>query len=159
ALRGVEAIDWRALRHPYGSADDVPENLRRLLEAPRYASDAGVFFVAYFVCQQVHFGDASPATIPFLLRLLGARGVSRRGDIMTSLRSMLRIATDDGYREVEPSLKQSVLAAFASESDAIIKAARFLDGSGFDDAVEALVVAFADTIAPLLPHRRPPKRV
>src|SRR5689334_19289195 len=106
ALRGVENIDWSTLSHPYGSAEDVPQKLRDLLAASDTddAMEAGTFFAAYFVCQQSHFGDAAPMAVPFLLRLLGARGVSRRGEIMTSLLSMLRISSDDGYAAVESSL-------------------------------------------------------
>ena len=46
----------------------------------------------------------------------------------------------------ESSLKQRVLAAFASESGAIVKAARVLDGAGFNDAGGGIVPRWYDTL-------------
>jgi hypothetical protein len=161
ALRGLEGIDWSALSHPYGCADDVPGHLRGLLAEPDTddAGEAAIFFAAYFVCNESHFGDATPAALPFMLRLLSAPGVSRRGALMASVISILRICVDDTNDQVEPALKHACLDAMARESTTIIDLARLLEGHGFDRDIEALVVAFADTIGPLASTVRTPQSV
>jgi hypothetical protein len=96
ALEGVDEVDWPAYRHPYGRAEDVPDKLRALLAArdTDEADDAGTFFVTYFVCQGVHYEDATVPAVPFLLRLLAAPGVSRACD---------RLADDSDVRLGRPT--------------------------------------------------------
>jgi hypothetical protein len=157
ALDGIDDLDWSAHRHPYGSAADVPDHLRNLLEAPDTdpASEAGLFFATYFVCQGVHYEDAAVPGIPFLLRLLAAPGVSARSYVLSSLVAMLRISIDDDNTEVGPVLKQACLEAFAGETRTIVRAVRLLERAGWDDAMQALVVAFADAIERTVPTGRP----
>jgi len=41
ALHGLDSIDWSALTHAYGSAEDVPELLRRLAAGDEAGDEAG----------------------------------------------------------------------------------------------------------------------
>jgi hypothetical protein len=83
--------------------------------------------------------------------------VSGRGELMAAVLTMLRISINDDNREVEPQLKREWLDAVARHPEEILAIARLLDGHGFEDAIEALVVAFAETVAPLA--NRAPSRV
>ena len=151
ALDGIGDVDWSAFSHPYGRAEDVPLRLRGALSAPETddAYEAGIFFRAYFVCQGVHFGDAVVPAIPFLLRLVSVPGVSRRGALLGSLVDIVGISVRSVSGEIDEALKRECLQTFAAQSKAILDTAQFLDGHGFDDAIEVLVVAFADTVGAL----------
>jgi hypothetical protein len=72
---------------------------------------------------------------------------------------MVRISISDANLHVEPALKQACLEAFAREPVTIIRAARLLEGAGWDEAVRALVVAFAGEIDEATSDRRPPPLV
>jgi hypothetical protein len=138
ALDGIDDVDWSALSHPYGSAEDVPDHLRGFLAVPDSddAIEAGTFFGTYFVCQAIEYGDAAPHAVPFILRLLSAPGVSRRGELMLALVAMLRISIEDRHRNVEPSLKRAWIAAVARHPAEILAIAELLDGQGFEDAID-----------------------
>ncbi|TXS28229.1 HEAT repeat domain-containing protein [Streptomyces sp. gb1(2016)] len=75
----VDLIDWAALRHNYGSAEDVPGLLRRCAgpnpeEAERAADDLlnHLFHQGGWIC------SAAPAALPFLLRLAATPDVPSR---------------------------------------------------------------------------------
>ncbi len=151
ALAGVDDVDWASLHHPYGPADDVAGHLRGFLCAPDTddAIEAATFFGSRFVCQGIDFGSAAPHAVPFMLRLLAAPGVSGRGPVMGAILTMLRIAVRRTPRDMEPALQLAWLDAMGRHADEIVAVANFLDGKGFEEAIEVLVVAFADSIAPL----------
>jgi hypothetical protein len=161
ALNGLDDVDWSELRHPYGAAADVPDHLRGLLASPDAdeATDAGVFFAAYFVCQGVHFDDAAPVALPFMLRLLAAPGVSSRGPLMSSVLSMLRISVRSAENEADAAVRRACLEVFEREAPTIVELARFLDGHGFDDAIDAIVVAVAPSIRAHRAVTRLPRRI
>ncbi|RPK84056.1 hypothetical protein EES45_05320 [Streptomyces sp. ADI97-07] len=75
----VDLIDWAALRHNYGSAEDVPGLLRRCAgpnpeDAERAADDLlnHLFHQGGWIC------SAAPAALPFLLRLAATPDVPSR---------------------------------------------------------------------------------
>ncbi|MFF5758165.1 HEAT repeat domain-containing protein [Streptomyces longwoodensis] len=82
-MRGLEEIDWAALEHNYGSAEDVPPLLRRC--AGRDADAAGeaaadltnlVFHQGGWIC------PAAPAVLPFLVRLAADPEGTCRRDVL-----------------------------------------------------------------------------
>ncbi|TDC90451.1 hypothetical protein [Actinomadura sp. 7K507] len=65
SLRGLDEIDWTALRHAYGSAGDVPGLLRGIAEGPDPDGalddlDVKIFHQGGFVC------SAATAALPYL---------------------------------------------------------------------------------------------
>jgi hypothetical protein len=70
AFEGVDAIDWHALEHAYGPADDVPDVLRELLSTDP-DTRAGAQWALYGnVYHQGTVYSATPVVVPILLKLL-----------------------------------------------------------------------------------------
>jgi hypothetical protein len=70
SLAGVDAIDWHALQHAYGSADDVPDQLYRLADG----DDSSIGDLFGNIYHQGSLFEATAYTVPFLWRLLAAHG-------------------------------------------------------------------------------------
>jgi HEAT repeat protein len=67
---GLDAVDWAALQHNYGSAGDVPGLLRRCAGAAQQdAEDAAFELLNHLFHQGGWICPAAPAALPFLLRL------------------------------------------------------------------------------------------
>ncbi len=67
---GLNAVDWVALRHNYGAAEDVPDLLRRCAgQDPDDAADAAFELLNHLFHQGGWICSAAPAALPFLLRL------------------------------------------------------------------------------------------
>ncbi|MFD7733239.1 hypothetical protein ACFV6F_22950 [Kitasatospora phosalacinea] len=74
---GLDAVDWAALRHHYGSAVDLPELLRACAgDDPEAAEDAlselsnSLFHDGGWIC------SAAPAALPFVLRTAADAGLA-----------------------------------------------------------------------------------
>jgi hypothetical protein len=89
ALQSLDSIDWSALTHAYGSAEDVPDLLRRLAAGDEAEDDAGedefeaedesaLSDLWSCICHQ---GSVYPATVPAVpfLAEIAAAGVSTVG--------------------------------------------------------------------------------
>ncbi|ROO87005.1 hypothetical protein EDD29_4593 [Actinocorallia herbida] len=68
ALTGLDDVDWSALDHAYGSADDTPEILRALAANDEGWSDAAYEYFSAIVHQDTVY-PATGRTIPFLVQL------------------------------------------------------------------------------------------
>ncbi len=79
--QALEAVDWAALEHNYGSADDVPDLLRRCAGPdPDDAEDASSDLLNLLFHQGGWICPAAPVALPFLLRLAARPDVPcRRG--------------------------------------------------------------------------------
>jgi len=81
-LQGLDAIPWTDLEHAYGSAADVPDLLRKLLDSdPKVRSE--VLWTLYG--NVFHQGTRYPATpyvVPFLIELCANPIVPNRGDLL-----------------------------------------------------------------------------
>ncbi|MGW0575650.1 hypothetical protein ACWD25_06705 [Streptomyces sp. NPDC002920] len=70
---GLDAVDWAALEHSYGSAEDVPALLRRCAGGdPEDADDAAFELVIRIFHQGGWICSAASAALPFLVRLAGS---------------------------------------------------------------------------------------
>ncbi|MFD0265101.1 hypothetical protein ACFVGY_00685 [Streptomyces sp. NPDC127106] len=68
-LDGIDDIDWAALEHAYGTADDVPELLRAAGSADPRVRDGALDELFSSLCHQGSVYSATAAAVPFLARL------------------------------------------------------------------------------------------
>ena len=99
---GIDEVDWAALRHAYGSAEDVP-GLLRGLASPDPTERAGALDRMYGALHhQGNVYDSTLACVPFLLTLAGSEAVPERGGIVELLVSIGwdGVSREDARREV-----------------------------------------------------------
>ncbi|MFF4189108.1 HEAT repeat domain-containing protein [Streptomyces sp. NPDC001691] len=93
---GLDSVDWAALKHNYGSAENVPELLHRCVGPdPDDAGDAAFDLLNQLFHQGGWICSAAPAALPFLVRLASSVNVplpSRR----VVLELVWRLAADAG---------------------------------------------------------------
>jgi hypothetical protein len=81
-LQGLDAVPWAELKHAYGSAEGVPDLLRRLLD-PNPKVRSKVLWTLYG--NVFHQGTRYPATpyvIPFLIEMCASPAVPSRGGLL-----------------------------------------------------------------------------
>ncbi|MFD0567048.1 hypothetical protein ACFQ2M_37665 [Kitasatospora saccharophila] len=108
----LDAVEWTALRHEHGSADDLPELLRACAgDDPEAAEDAA----AEIHDRMVHLGgwicSAAPAALPFLLRL--AADPARSPNVRRSLLETLDMLSGTPAAHVPPGTDGTWWAAWA----------------------------------------------
>ena len=95
-LERLDDIDWSALHHAYGPADDVPELLRALLstddEIRRRAWDA----LYGNVVHQGTVWEVTPHVVPFLIEILEAREGAEPARVLRYLAALARGTGDEG---------------------------------------------------------------
>ncbi|MDK9501303.1 HEAT repeat domain-containing protein [Streptomyces katrae] len=80
---GLDEVDWAALKHNYGSAEDVPDLLRRCAGPdPDDAEGAACDVLNLLFHQGGWVCSAASAALPFLLRLASAAEVTCRRTVM-----------------------------------------------------------------------------
>ncbi|MFB7468240.1 hypothetical protein ACFCZ1_32985 [Streptomyces sp. NPDC056224] len=80
---GLDAVDWAALKHNYGSAEDVPGLLRRCAGPdPDDAEEAACDLLNLLFHQGGWLCSAASAALPFLLRLAATPEVTCRRTVM-----------------------------------------------------------------------------
>ncbi|QNP75444.1 hypothetical protein IAG44_42620 [Streptomyces roseirectus] len=77
---GVEAVDWARLKHNYGSAEDIPDLLRRC--AGPESEEAADELLNLLFHQGGWICPAAPAALPFLLRLAADPHVTARRTLL-----------------------------------------------------------------------------
>jgi hypothetical protein len=88
-LQGLDAVPWADLEHAYGSAADVPDLLRKLLDPNSKVRDE-VLRTLY--SNVFHQGTRYPATahvIPFLIEMCASPDVPNRGDLLSYWGSLI----------------------------------------------------------------------
>jgi len=81
-LKGLDAVPWANLSHAYGSASDVPDLLRKLLDPDPKVRSETLWTLHGHV---FHQGTRYPATahvIPFLIELCSSPDVPDRSDLL-----------------------------------------------------------------------------
>jgi hypothetical protein len=77
---GLDEVDWASLRHNYGSAEDVPDLLRRCADRNRRrAAEAVGRLENHLYHQGGWICSAASAALPFLLRLAAVPTNPRAG--------------------------------------------------------------------------------
>jgi HEAT repeat protein len=84
-LAGIEFVDWENLQHAYGSAEDVPDCLRRLLSPDKDVREDTLDELYSNIYHQDTRYTASVAAIPFLYRLLDDPKTPDRDNIIELL--------------------------------------------------------------------------
>jgi hypothetical protein len=64
-----DGVDWAALEHAYGPADDIPDLLRAAASADPAAREEALDELGSALCHQGSVGTATTAAVPFLARL------------------------------------------------------------------------------------------
>ncbi|MFE7853162.1 HEAT repeat domain-containing protein [Streptomyces sp. NPDC057403] len=95
-LAGLEDIDWIALGHAYGSAEDVPGQLRTVCGADEKARERAFRSLFGNIFHQGTRYSASPYAVPFLSRIAVAGPVDARADALLLL-TRLAIDWHDEY--------------------------------------------------------------
>ncbi|EDY47153.1 hypothetical protein SSCG_00181 [Streptomyces clavuligerus] len=107
---GIDEVDWAALGHAYGPADDVPELLRGLASGDPVEREAALDGMYGAVHHQGDVYDSTLACIPFLLELVADPAVQDRGGIVELLTSIGGIDLD-GDDELDPEDEEFEFAA------------------------------------------------
>ncbi|MEU0662599.1 HEAT repeat domain-containing protein [Streptomyces lavendulocolor] len=133
-LDGIDDIDWAALEHAYGPADDVPD-LLRAAGSPDPGARAGALDELYpTLCHQGSVYSATAAAVPFVARLAldgpgdrprllwllhgAARGTGRehrrvRRAVAVAFPSLLDLAADE-----DPSVRRAMVWITAALGEA-----------------------------------------
>ncbi|MFF3469227.1 HEAT repeat domain-containing protein [Streptomyces sp. NPDC002619] len=77
-LAGLDEVDWANLNHAYGTADDVPGQLRALCGDDEQAQQEAVAGLFNHLAHQGTRCQASPYAVPFLVRIALAGPTSAR---------------------------------------------------------------------------------
>ncbi|MGW2787401.1 hypothetical protein ACWC3X_40415 [Streptomyces populi] len=96
-LAGLDDIDWAALGHAYGSAEDVPGQLRTVCGLDEEARESAFRSLFGNIFHQGTRYSASPYAVPFLTRIAVAGPVGARADALLLLLTRLAIDWHDEY--------------------------------------------------------------
>ncbi|MET9030406.1 hypothetical protein ABZW96_32975 [Nocardia sp. NPDC004168] len=103
---GLESVPWAELSHAYGSAQDVPELLRRLQSGAEDEAAAALQELFGNIWHQGTVYSATAHAVPFLARLAGA-GIQTRGvlDLLAEI-----AASNDERGVAEPGAARHAVA-------------------------------------------------
>ncbi|MFJ8210363.1 HEAT repeat domain-containing protein [Streptomyces sp. NPDC096033] len=101
---GLDEVDWAGLRHNYGSAEDVPDLLRRCAGPdPIDAEDAAYNLLNLLFHQGGWICSAASAALPFLLRLASTPEVKCRRTVMKLVARLASEAQQVREQFLDPS--------------------------------------------------------
>lgn len=103
-LEGLDRVDWKTLRHAYGSAADVPGLIRALLSEDPVERNAALHELFGNIYHQGTVYEASAYAVPCLMELLASPSTPDREAVACLLAS---IASGTGYFEVHASDESS----------------------------------------------------
>ncbi|MGW7125959.1 hypothetical protein ACWGG3_37800, partial [Streptomyces sp. NPDC054901] len=83
-LAGLDDIDWAALGHAYGSAEDVPGKLRTVCGPDEEARESAFRSLFANIFHQGTRYSASPYAVSFLARIAVAGPVGARADALSN---------------------------------------------------------------------------
>ncbi len=87
-FEGLHAIDWAALNHAYGPADDVPACFEALLSPEAAVRQEALETLFAVLCSQGMLFPASLAAVPFLIELCAYEPAADREQILALLDQM-----------------------------------------------------------------------
>ncbi|KAJ3542216.1 hypothetical protein NM208_g4215 [Fusarium decemcellulare] len=146
-LAGIDDIDWAKLEHAYGSADDVPEIIRRLRSNDENELDNVYFALCSNILHQGSRYEATAYAVPFLYALLDAKDTPSRDRLLQYMinvavgstsfrvpsgvdiarwRDIVAETQQPGYVEEEERKKREYIAAATDEQDRERREGEFL---------------------------------
>ncbi|MEV0646709.1 hypothetical protein AB0I28_15740 [Phytomonospora sp. NPDC050363] len=84
----LDRVDWSALTHAYGPADDVPEMLRGLVSSDPATREEALDGLYGAVHHQGDVYECTVAAIPFLLDIAADTAIDGRGDVLDLVASI-----------------------------------------------------------------------
>lgn len=105
-LSDLDTVDWAHLEHAYGSAEDVPDQLRALASPDADARQQAIHALYGNIWHQGTVYQATAYAVPFLLELLRTPAAQDKDAILTLLQ---HLATGSSYLDVHQD--------FATESE------------------------------------------
>lgn len=88
-LHGLDDVPWADLEHAYGSAADVPDLLRKLLDRNPKVRSKVLWALYGNVFHQGTRYPATPYVIPFLIEMCASPAVRNRGDLLSFWGSLI----------------------------------------------------------------------
>jgi len=88
-LQGLELIPWENLEHAYGSARDVPDLLRNLLNPDPEVRKKTIRTLYANVFHQGTRYPATPYVVPFLIKMCASPEIYKRGDLLEYWASLI----------------------------------------------------------------------
>ncbi len=119
-LEQIENIDWGNLKHAYGSALDVPNNIRNLASLDEKIRDKALYNLYGNIFHQGTRYEATPYAIPFLYELIETESVKDKHKII-SLLVNLALGYEEKYLPdgVNPeNFRKELLESEANMTDA-----------------------------------------
>ncbi|WP_405494337.1 hypothetical protein [Nocardia sp. NBC_00511] len=135
ALTGLDDIDWAALEHAYGPAEDVPDLLRQLTGGDQEAAQDAMYELWGTVWHQGSVYPATVAAVPYLaaIAVSGSSGVPT-AEVLALLGSIAESTDPRGLRDPE-----AVRAAVTACVEVIVPLAGSADSQTRAAALFALV--------------------
>ncbi len=84
-LEQIDKIDWANLKHAYGSAADVPNDIRNLINPDENVRGKAIYNLYGNIFHQGTRYEATPHAIPFLYELIENESVADRHKIISLL--------------------------------------------------------------------------
>ena len=117
-LRGLDGIAWGDLGHAYGSAEDVPRQLRDLLSEDDRIRAKALWSLYGNIFHQGTRYEATRYAVPFLARMV-RDGSTRGRDKIVMLLASIAIGYDEAYlpHGYDPAGDRLALAALRAETE------------------------------------------
>ena len=97
-LDGLDDINWDLLSHAYGSAHEVPLNLKRLASVDSEVREEALWNLVMTIFHQGTLYPATAAAVPFLLKLVAIPSVPNRLGRMQVLSDIVKECRLDKYK-------------------------------------------------------------
>lgn len=81
-LEGLDNVDWKSLSHAYGSAEDVPDQLRALAYGDSEERESALWSFYGSIYHQGTVYKATAYAVPFLIEILTAPDFEEKHDIL-----------------------------------------------------------------------------
>ncbi|GIJ45585.1 hypothetical protein Val02_24710 [Virgisporangium aliadipatigenens] len=153
---GLDDVDWRALRHAYGSAEAVPAWVRGLVDPDPAVREESLDAMYGAVHHQGDVYDSTVAAVPYLIEALTAPHLPGREGIAALLTSITDLGgwPEDTARDADGAeMRRHATRARALVAAAAPALLRLVDdpAASVRGAVPKLLVTVAATV-PDLPH-------
>jgi hypothetical protein len=152
AFAGLDDVPWAELNHAYGSAADVPEQIRALASGKDSAVEKAIWSLFGNIYHQGTVYSASAPAVPFLVEALSMMAPNRQAELLGLLASM---AQGYGYYDVHrhlPFAKEAMEKAWVDDPEATLNAERSIVRDttlavfAQWDAIESCLNASADRV-------------